>query len=58
MPERPRLIESLLMPDNSAIPAQELEDAQVELVASVKSSIKIPLAVKLSQFYTSLPRFS
>ena len=45
------------IPTNSAIPAQELEDAQVELVASVKSSIKIPLAVKLSQFYTSLPHF-
>ena len=45
------------IPTDSAIPAQELEDAQVELVASVKSSIKIPLAVKLSQFYTSLPHF-
>ena len=38
--------------------AAELEDAQVELVAEVKSSIKIPLAVKLSPFVTSLPNFA
>lgn len=35
----------------------ELENAQVELVAEVKSSITIPLAVKLSPFVTSLPNF-
>jgi dihydroorotate dehydrogenase (fumarate) len=38
--------------------AQELENAQVELVAEVKSAIKIPLAVKLSPFVTSLPNFT
>lgn len=38
--------------------AQELENAQVELVAEVKSAIKIPLAVKLSPFLTSLPNFA
>ena len=38
--------------------AAELEDAQVELVAEVKSAIKIPLAVKLSPFVTSLPNFA
>jgi dihydroorotate dehydrogenase (fumarate) len=38
--------------------AAELEDAQVELVAEVKSTIKIPLAVKLSPFLTSLPNFA
>lgn len=38
--------------------AAELEDAQVELVADVKSAIKIPLAVKLSPFVTSLPNFA
>jgi len=36
----------------------ELEDAQVELVAEVKSAISIPLAVKLSPFITSLPNFA
>ena len=38
--------------------AAELETAQVELVAEVKSSIKIPLAVKLSPFVSSLPNFA
>jgi dihydroorotate dehydrogenase (fumarate) len=38
--------------------AEELEDAQVKLVAAVKASIDIPLAVKLSPFYTSLPHFA
>ena len=38
--------------------AQELENAQLELVAEVKSVIKIPLAVKLSPFFTSLPNFA
>ena len=38
--------------------AQELENAQVELVAEVKSAISIPLAVKLSPFFTSLPNFA
>jgi dihydroorotate dehydrogenase (fumarate) len=38
--------------------AQELENAQVELVAEVKSAINIPLAVKLSPFFTSLSNFA
>jgi dihydroorotate dehydrogenase (fumarate) len=46
------------IPTDPAITAQQLEDSQVELVAEVKSSIKIPLAVKLSPFYTSLPNFA
>ena len=45
------------IPTNPVVPAQTIEDAQVELVADIKSSIKIPLAVKLSPFYTSLPHF-
>lgn len=36
----------------------EIENAQVELVSEVKSAIKIPLAVKLSPFITSLPNFA
>lgn len=35
--------------------AAELEDAYAELVAEVKSSISIPLAVKFSPFFTSIP---
>ena len=45
------------LPIDSALKAQEIEAAQVDLVAAVKSSITIPLAVKLSPFYTSLPNF-
>ncbi len=37
---------------------QELEEAQIELVADVKSSVSIPVAVKLSPFITSLPNFA
>ncbi len=43
---------------NPRMSAEELENAQVELVTQVRSSIKIPLAVKLSPFYTSLPQFA
>jgi dihydroorotate dehydrogenase (fumarate) len=37
---------------------QELENSYVDLVAEVKASIKIPLAVKLSPFATSMPNFA
>ena len=46
------------IPADPAISAKELEDVQVDLVADIKSSIKIPLAVKLSPFYTSFPHFA
>jgi len=45
------------LPTDPNLTAQELEDAQIELVADVKASIKIPLAIKLSPFYTALPHF-
>ena len=38
--------------------AQDIENAQVELVAEVKTVVTIPLAVKLSPFITSLPNFA
>ncbi|MBK7454049.1 MAG: dihydroorotate dehydrogenase-like protein [Anaerolineales bacterium] len=46
------------IPTDPDLTAQELEDAQVELVAEVKSAITIPLAVKLSPFITALPNFA
>jgi dihydroorotate dehydrogenase (fumarate) len=46
------------IPTDLDLTAQELENAQVELVAEVKSSISIPLAVKLSPFITALPNFA
>jgi len=46
------------IPTDPDLTAQELENAQVELVAEVKSVISIPLAVKLSPFVTVLPNFA
>lgn len=46
------------VPTDPTLTGRDLEDAQVELVAEVKSAIKIPLAVKLSPFITSLPNFA
>ncbi len=46
------------IPTDPDLTAQELENAQVELVAQVKSAITIPLAVKLSPFITALPNFA
>ncbi len=46
------------IPTDPDLTAQELENAQVELVAQVKSAISIPLAVKLSPFVTALPNFA
>lgn len=38
--------------------SDDVENAQVELVAEVKSAISIPLAVKLSPYITALPNFA
>ena len=46
------------IPTDLDLTAQELENAQVELVAQVKSVISIPLAVKLSPYITALPNFA
>lgn len=46
------------LPTDPNLTSKELEDAQVELVADVRSTLKIPLAVKLSPFVTSLPNFA
>ena len=40
------------------VTSNDIEDTQVELVAEVKSAIKIPLAVKISPFVTSVPNFA
>ena len=46
------------LPTDPDLTSSELENAQVELVAEVKSAIAIPLAVKLSPFITALPNFA
>jgi dihydroorotate dehydrogenase (fumarate) len=38
--------------------AAELEDAYVQLVKDVRAQVKIPLALKLSPFFTSLPHMA
>lgn len=39
-------------------PAADVENEQVDLVAEVRSHIDIPLAIKLSPYYTALPHFA
>lgn len=46
------------IPTDPELTSQELEQAQVELVAEVRSAISIPLAVKISPFVTALPNFA
>jgi dihydroorotate dehydrogenase (fumarate) len=46
------------LPTDPDLKSGDVEDAQVELVADVRSAIKIPLAVKLSPYITSLPNFA
>jgi dihydroorotate dehydrogenase (fumarate) len=38
--------------------ASEIENRQIDLVAEVKSAIRIPLAVKIGPFVTSVPNFA
>ncbi len=46
------------IPSDVKMGSKEIEDAQVELVANVKRQLSIPLAVKLSPYYTALPAFA
>lgn len=46
------------IPTDTDITAQELEQNYVDLVAEVCSRVKIPVAVKLSPFFTALPNLA
>lgn len=46
------------IPTDLDVTSNDIEDMQVELVAEVKSAIRIPLAVKISPFVTSIPNFA
>ena len=46
------------VPTDPTIPAAEVEKQYVDLVAQVKESISIPLAVKIGQNFTSMPHFA
>jgi dihydroorotate dehydrogenase (fumarate) len=47
-----------LVPTDPGESAFDIEERLAALVRSVRSHVKIPLAVKLSPFYTSLPHFA
>jgi dihydroorotate dehydrogenase (fumarate) len=46
------------VPTDPDVSAVDLEQAYVDLVTDVRKQVKIPLAVKLSPFFTSLPNFA
>jgi dihydroorotate dehydrogenase (fumarate) len=46
------------IPTDPAVSSVELEDSYVQLVRDVRANISIPLAVKLSPYFTALPHFA
>jgi len=46
------------LPTDPDITSSVLEDRYIDLVRSIRASIKIPIAVKLSPFFTALPNFA
>ncbi len=45
------------LPSSPDITAQDVERGQLQIIAEVARSVRIPVTVKLSPFYTSLPHF-
>ena len=46
------------VPADPQLSSDVLEKAHIELVSDIRKSIRIPLSVKLSPFYSSIPHFS
>ena len=46
------------LPTDPEISSQTIEAEYLELVRSIRASIKIPIAIKLSPFFTALPNFA
>lgn len=46
------------LPTDPNVSSAEVEDGYVELVKAIRSQVKIPLAVKLSPYFTSLPNLA
>lgn len=46
------------VPMNEMVTAEDIEKETVEMVREVRAQLRIPLAVKLSPFYTALPHFA
>jgi dihydroorotate dehydrogenase (fumarate) len=44
-----------VLPTNPDVSSMELEDSYAKLVREIRSTIQIPIALKLSPFFTSLP---
>ncbi len=44
-----------VLPNDPDVSSMELEDTYIKLVRDIRSRIQIPIAVKLSPFFTSLP---
>jgi dihydroorotate dehydrogenase (fumarate) len=45
------------VPTDDKVSASEIEKARIELIREIRGKIHIPLAVKLSPYFTSLPHF-
>lgn len=46
------------IPNNPNLTASELEDAYIHLVRDVRAQVSIPIAVKLSPYFTAFPHFA
>jgi len=46
------------LPTDPSVSAAQIEERMLEIVASVRASSSLPLAVKLSPFFSSLPNFT
>ena len=46
------------IPTNPEVTAEEIETGYLTIIASVKAQVKIPIAVKLSPFFTNLSHFA
>lgn len=46
------------LPTHPTLTSEQLEDGYVELVRQIRATVSIPLAVKLSPFFTALPNFA
>jgi dihydroorotate dehydrogenase (fumarate) len=46
------------MPTDPVLTAEEMEDNYVKLVSDIRAKIQVPIAVKLSPFFTALPNIA
>lgn len=46
------------VPTDPSVPGSEIEERQLRLVRVVKESVQIPVAIKISSMYSSIPHFA